>query len=68
MTTRERFAALIEEHGNIAELARRYGVSRRSLEYKRDGERPVREWDVLAMERALEIKRQEAAGAPNRDS
>lgn len=53
---RERFLELLAQFKSIAELSRLSGLSRRAIEYKRDGERAVTRWDVLAMERALQIK------------
>lgn len=56
METHERFKALLKQFGNIAELSRQSGMSRRGIEFKRDGLRPVKMWDVWALERALQIK------------
>jgi len=52
-----RFVTLLAEYGNIAELARQSGLSRRVIEYKRDGERRVTQWDVWALERAVLLRR-----------
>lgn len=52
MTEHERFRATLEAmgHGAIAELARRGGISRRTIERKRDGDVPVSAWDCWALE------------------
>lgn len=55
-TDQERFLELLAQFKSIAELSRISGLSRRAIEYKRDGERGVTRWDVLAIERALQIK------------
>ena len=62
MTPLEEFRALVAKCGSIADLSRRSGLSRRAIEYKRDGDRPVRMWDVWAMREAVRLARSGAAG------
>ncbi|MAQ95034.1 MAG: hypothetical protein CMM84_16085 [Rhodothermaceae bacterium] len=52
-TPQARFAALLTSlgYGAIARAARWGGIDRRTLERKRDGDAPVTEWDVAALER-----------------
>jgi hypothetical protein len=52
------FCRLLKEYGNIAELSRQSGMTRRMFELKRDGERRITRWDVWALERALQIKQE----------
>lgn len=52
----DRFADLVNEYGNIAQLARETGFSRRAIEYKRDGLRPVKQRDIMVVERALQLR------------
>lgn len=54
---RTAFCFLLDEYGSITDLARESGLSYRAITYKRDGERPVRMWDVWAIERALQLER-----------
>lgn len=62
-TPQERFSDALARlgHGAIAEAARQGGMSRRSIESKRDGVRPVREWDVWALERFEQLRADQRA-------
>ncbi|MEM6336215.1 MAG: hypothetical protein AAF752_06590 [Bacteroidota bacterium] len=63
----EHFAALTKRYGNLAELARRGGISRRALDYKRKDPAKVRQWDVWAAERALQLQAEEEGRLTRRD-
>ena len=54
-TNEKRFKKLMAAFPSIAELARLMELDRRTLEYKRDGERSVKKIDILAIERMAQI-------------
>lgn len=56
MSTNEtRFKKLMNAFPSIAEMARLLELDRRTLEYKRDGERGIKKIDILALERLAQV-------------
>ena len=53
---RHHFEDIVDRYGNIAEISRRGGIHRTTIEKKLRGDRPVRTWDVWAVRGALQEK------------
>lgn len=53
----DRFISLLNQFDSIADVEKLTSRSRRTFELKRDKQRPVVMYDILALERALQIKR-----------
>jgi DNA-binding phage protein len=67
-SSRTKFRELVDAFGNISELARRSGLSRRAIQYKCEGDRRVTQWDVWAVERTLQLHVGESKGEPAEES